>query len=104
MINKSVGIVKKVIGIMLGLIVFAISFKVIFYIIVVIGAIGLDVANIHTSENHTILNAIEDTANILALLFGAALLNKTYKAFTGSELFRVWGFSKRENNKAIKDE
>jgi hypothetical protein len=104
MTNKLVSIGKKAIGIILGLIVFALSFKVIVFIIVVISALGMRVINIHVSENHGALNAIEDSANILAFLFGAALFNKTYKAITGTVLFRVWGFSKRKKDKPIKDE
>ena len=92
MSTKSVSIGRKIIGIFFGLIVFAISSKVLFIIIVAIGAAILG------SDKNEALKNIEATANIIAFLLGAVLFNKTYKAFTGTVLFRVWGFSKRKDN------
>jgi len=73
---------KIVVGIILGLIVFAISAKIIVFLVSVISALGLGAINIHVYKNQDVLKDVEAVANILGFIGGAYLFVKTYKLFT----------------------
>lgn len=74
--------VKVAFGILLGLIVFLISFKIIAFVISVGAALGLGVLDINVSEDKSLLANIEAVANILGFVGAAILASKVYKRIT----------------------
>ena len=80
--TKAVKTSKIAFGIILGLIVFAITVKVISFLIAVIGALGLGAIGIHASENQGAHNDLVNIANIIGCVGGAYLFYKTYKRVT----------------------
>jgi hypothetical protein len=82
--TKAVKTSKIAFGIILGLIVAAITFKVIFFLVAIIGALGLGAIGIHASENPGVHNDLVNISSIIGCVGGAYLFYKTYKRVTRS--------------------
>lgn len=83
-LTKTVKTSKIVMGIIVGLIVFAIAAKIIVFLVALIGALGLGAIGIHISQNPEAYKDVEAAANILGFIGGAYLFIKIYKKITRS--------------------
>lgn len=77
--TKAMKTSKIVIGIILGLFVFAIASKIIVYLVAFIGALGLGALRVHISESPEAYRYVQDIANILGVVGGAYFFLKIYK-------------------------